>query len=78
MLNDRGHSITNIRFEMPWVARQPVENDGAISPGISIVEGQMKNFIDMVEKLSKKVCTTELQTRNGQALDFGIDDGDVP
>ena len=51
VLNDRGYSVADIRLEMPWVARQPVEDDGAISPGINISEGEMKDFIDMVEKL---------------------------
>ena len=53
MLYDRGYSVADIRLETPWVATQPVENDGAISPGVNAFEGKMKDFFDVVEKLSE-------------------------
>ena len=52
-LYDTGYSVADICLEAPWVATQPVENDGTISPGVNIFKGKTKDFVDVVEKLSE-------------------------
>lgn len=43
--------IANTSLETPRASRQPVENNGTISLGINVSEGEIKDFVDMVEKL---------------------------
>ena len=52
-IEDRRHSVADKRLKTSWIARQPIEHNGAVGPSIDVLDGEVKHFFNVIEKLSE-------------------------
>ena len=57
--------VTYIGLEPPGISCQTTQDDGAVSPSISIQQWQVESVLNMMQKSGKDLSTTELQIVNG-------------
>ena len=64
-------AVPDIRLEPLWFPNQPVQNDGAVGPGIYLRYWYLEPFLNVAYKPGEHQSTTELQTRDGHSFDWG-------
>ena len=52
-IHNVGHSVSDIGLESSGIAYKPIQNDGAVSPGIHIVKRNLQYTLDLGEKLGQ-------------------------
>jgi hypothetical protein len=68
-IHNIGDAIGDESLEPSRVSTEPSKDNGAISPSKHFVGRNIKQSSNMVQEIGKKICSAQLQTWNGQALD---------